>query len=721
MDTRRRTRSRRSRLTLIRSHKRRLEFEPLESRQLLSTVDWISPNSGNWNVGANWSTGEVPGPGDNVVIEQATSPTITISSGTQSVLSVTATDPIAITGGSLTVTSGTSSISGGLAMTGGSLEAVGSGVTFTVTGATTDTGGNLYAQNGAALTLSNLTSYTGGLNYTDTLEATGAGSKLSLPVLATIVGEPSDYYSWTQVEALAGGDIELPLLAKISGGPVLMEVDGSGGGTDSLLDVPELASFSGEGGRSQFSTLQASNGGAISDGSLTSLSQVNLPLDSTASLDVVQITSYTGGTLTFSAGTLSLPVLADVDGSTFKISGGVTLTLPDVIGTTGSSFFVSGGAQVTLPADQLHRWPELHRHPGSDRRGQQAVPAGPGHDRRRAERLLFLDSGRGLGRRRYRAATLDQDQWRAGAAGSHGSSGGTSSVLDVPELASFSGEGGRLQFSTLQASNGGAISDGSLTSLSQVNLPLDSTASLDIVQITSYTGGTLTFIAGTLSLPVLADVDGSTFKIGGGVTLTLPDVIGTTGSSFVVSGGAQVTLPALTSYTGGLNYTDALEATGAGSKLSLPVLATIAGEPNDYYSWTQVEALAGGDIELPLLTKISGGPVLLESDGSSGGTSSVLDVPELASFSGEGGRLQFSTLQASNGGVISDDDLTSLSQVNLPLDSTASLDVAQITSYTGGTLTFQRGHAEPAGAGRRRRLDLQDQRRCHAHPARRHR
>ena len=90
----------------------------------------------------------------------------------------------------------------------------------------------------------------------------------------------------------------------------------------------------------------------------------------------------------------------------------------------------------------------------------------------------------------------------------------------------------------------------------------------------------------------------------------------------------------LASYAGGVGYTDTLQATGSGSKLSLPALATITEETTNYYSWTQVEALAGGDVELPVLTQISGGPVLLESDGCSGGTSSLLDVPDLASFSG---------------------------------------------------------------------------------------
>jgi len=31
-------------------------IEPLENRQLLSTVDWISAASGSWDVASNWST-----------------------------------------------------------------------------------------------------------------------------------------------------------------------------------------------------------------------------------------------------------------------------------------------------------------------------------------------------------------------------------------------------------------------------------------------------------------------------------------------------------------------------------------------------------------------------------------------------------------------------------------------------------------------------------------
>jgi len=46
-----------------------------------------------------------------------------------------------------------------------------------------------------------------------------------------------------------------------------------------------------------------------------------LTLDGTGTIATAQITSYTGGTLSLSAGTFSLPALSDIDGSAFQISG----------------------------------------------------------------------------------------------------------------------------------------------------------------------------------------------------------------------------------------------------------------------------------------------------------------------------------------------------------------------------------------------------------------
>src|ERR1700722_10900832 len=56
----------------------RLRIEQLEERTLPSTVTWINPNEGAWDVGTNWSTGAVPGSGDDAVISTSSTATITI-------------------------------------------------------------------------------------------------------------------------------------------------------------------------------------------------------------------------------------------------------------------------------------------------------------------------------------------------------------------------------------------------------------------------------------------------------------------------------------------------------------------------------------------------------------------------------------------------------------------------------------------------------------------
>ena len=273
-----------------------LVAEALEPRQLLATVNWISATSGSWDAAANWSTNAVPGTNDDVVINvSGATPTVTISSNVESIHSITADDPLAISGGSLSVAAN-SSISGGLSMTGGSLTASGSGVSFTVTGTTTVPGASLYAQGGSVLALPGLTSYSGGgLLVHSTLSASGANSLLSLPNLQTIT-VAAEYGSYVQVGPTQGGDVELPALTQITGPAYLSSSNGSG-----TLNVPDLSSFTG------------------------------------------------GGTISDSGGTLSLPALTNASGSTLQIGGGTTMTLPTLTQGDGANLEVSEGASLALP------------------------------------------------------------------------------------------------------------------------------------------------------------------------------------------------------------------------------------------------------------------------------------------------------------------------------------------------------------------------------------
>ena len=187
-------------------------------------------------------------------------------------------------------------------------------------------------------------------------------------------------------------------------------------------------------------------------------------------------------------------------------------------------------------------------------------------------------------------------------------SDGTGSVLNVSALTGFT-EANGWTTSTLQASNGGTVNDSSLASLSNVNVNIaGSGENLTLGCLTSYGSGNIT-----------------------------------------VSGGATLSLPGLTSYTGN-GGTTTLEATGTGSVLTLANLATMTESANNYRRSIQFEALAGGTVTLSALEDDQhrhGGP------GERRQPTASLNVSALTGFT-EANGWTTSTLQASNGGTVSD-------------------------------------------------------------------
>src|SRR5208337_383938 len=64
-----------------------------------TSVTWTGGGGDNlWSDPANWSDDAVPGPSDVVTINAPGSPTIQIVSGTQSIHSLTCSDPLSISG-----------------------------------------------------------------------------------------------------------------------------------------------------------------------------------------------------------------------------------------------------------------------------------------------------------------------------------------------------------------------------------------------------------------------------------------------------------------------------------------------------------------------------------------------------------------------------------------------------------------------------------------------
>ena len=102
----------------------RYQVEPLERRQLLSTVTWTgTAGDGKWATGGNWSggtgTGGLPGAGQDVVIPSGFA-TITASTGTLAINSLSSASPLSFTAGTLSIAAA-SSLTAPLAISAGQI------------------------------------------------------------------------------------------------------------------------------------------------------------------------------------------------------------------------------------------------------------------------------------------------------------------------------------------------------------------------------------------------------------------------------------------------------------------------------------------------------------------------------------------------------------------------------------------------------------------------
>ena len=222
--------------------------------------------------------------------------------------------------------------------------------------------------------------------------------------------------------------------------------------------------------------------------------------------------------------------MTSADGASFLVSGGVSLTLPGVTEYTGGSSYSTtleaSGAGSALDLPNVTTWEGAvgccwDAQVSALSGGEVSLPA------------LTTDKG---------GAT-------------HILAQGTGSVVDLSALTNLiSDQGGN--YSALQATQVGQIKSPNLTSLSDVLLTIDGTGTQDTAQITSLAGDTLTVTGGSPSFAGLATIDGSNINVSGGVSLTLPGV---------------------KEYTGGINYSTTLEASGAGSAPDLPNVTTWEG------------------------------------------------------------------------------------------------------------------------------------------------
>ncbi len=659
-------------------------LEILEHRTLLSVVNWINPDGGNWDVPGNWSTDNLPGSGDDVVISTSLAATMTIASGDNfSVKSLTtaADDTLSITGGQLLL-GANSNLSGALSMVGGELTASGSGITVQANGPTSISVASLYAQGGATLSLPGLTSYTSVAGKYNTLQATDTGSVLSLANLKALTAEDTDPNSWIVVNALSGGDVRLGAVTQISG-PVSLTSDGS----NSQLDISVATSFA---GRNQSgynnASVQVTDGGTLLDGQLTSIDQVSLTLDGTGELAASQWTAFTGSTLSDTGGVYILSSLTDVDGSNLSALSGGSLTLPGLtsLSPTSNSLyntFQATGAGSVLNLSALttvaqHGFWKIDAEAGAEINLSSLVSFGTN--------AALIDTGGSTVILDSKLTTLNlvnvvldgtdpnvAKSWTSDIGGLISVVGGScvfpgltdvddtnlevagGGILDLPGLKNYTSA----FYNRFQAIGTGSVLD--LSSLTTLTIPTQAGAAT----FNAGSGGEINLSSlNSLANASISDTGGSTILDGGlttlsGVTVTLdgtdphvanswssltegsltvtagsydlPSLKDIDGSNLSAQNGASLTLPGLTSYvsTGNTNGTGltypSLQANGIGSVLDLSAL-TIATVPDEW----AVDAQGGGTVNLSSLATLNG-----SVDGTffqASGTGSAVDVSALA-------------------------------------------------------------------------------------------
>ncbi|MEM6777339.1 MAG: Ig-like domain-containing protein, partial [Planctomycetota bacterium] len=210
-----------------------------------NAVAWISDSDGNWNDPSNWSSGQVPGPNDTVILDRKTSNvTVNIDQGNIAIRSLIGRENLVMSGGTLTVTE-PSEISSRLEITNGTLIADGNRAIFTATGDTEIDGASFTATSGGQILLPNARDYSGSAN--DSFTASGVGSLLSLPGLTSITNGTSSGFIDLRVLASAGGQIDLsgvtfitdPSSGDTRGRSIGVTAEGAG----SLIDLSSLTSF----------------------------------------------------------------------------------------------------------------------------------------------------------------------------------------------------------------------------------------------------------------------------------------------------------------------------------------------------------------------------------------------------------------------------------------------------------------------------------------------
>jgi hypothetical protein len=127
----------------------------------------------------------------------------------------------------------------------------------------------------------------------------------------------------------------------------------------------------------------------------------------------------------------------------------------------------------------------------------------------------------------------------------------------------------------MSRTGGAFLVNSALTTLDQVRMRLQGTASLATTQFTKFTKGSIIVDGSAADFSGLTDISGTDVTLTHGGTADLRNVASALGTSFSVSGGVVLSLQSLTSYSPATTSVN-LQADGDGSVLDLSNVTTFA-------------------------------------------------------------------------------------------------------------------------------------------------
>lgn len=479
----------------------------------------------------------------------------------------------------------------------------GDGGTIDVSNLSSLIGVGAVATDGNVMTFPAVTRIGGDGDSTSNSRAEGVGSRLEFPAATSMDGP--DRHGENAFRAIDGGVISLPGVTEIPGGTNRLEAFGAG----SEIDVSALT-FWNDTNFARSSNISWGDGGVVRVDVLETLRGVGVTANNGNVLTFPSVTLISGG------GDSSSFSVADGAGSRIEFPAATTMEGPGRHGE--NSFQAINGGVISIPVLSVHNagTTRMEAFGAGSEIDVSSLNTWTDNNFARSSNLSWGDGGivkvdslETLNSVNVTATAGNVLSFPAltrigGVGDSTGihKADGLGSRIEYPAVTVVDGPD-RHGDTSFRAENGGFISLPSLTSIEHGAVSM---SAFD----TDGTG-----LGSEIFVPLLASWSNnnrhrdSAIRYGRGAEIDFSALTSMVGVSVYAADGDTVTLPVLETYDRAWDGAPRLDAVGANSRLSFPVLTALQAQTRN--GRLHVTATDGATVDMPAVTSISGGPTLV--------------------------------------------------------------------------------------------------------------